>query len=229
MKYVVIYALSLLAVFHSSCGQRQTNVSKDNSKSETTVVIPSAGLDEKYQTKEEYSDSIGKRVTILNSFRRGEPYTDPKGISYGKVIFWTRLVNETDNSLELNIDLGVDSVEVPGLPGKYYNLLVPPDTMTMDKESMHDYGMTGLETYLDNNIHKPSTLRRRINPKESSGFYVIILFDHEVGGPFRTGLSIKGQNLFYSISRAAKEQPPVISDREILCGSINLRTLMLQK
>jgi hypothetical protein len=101
--------------------------------------------------------------------------------------------------------------------------------MTMDKESMHDYGMTGLKTYLDNNIHKPSTLRRRINPKESSGFYVIILFDHEVGGPFRTGLSIKGQNLFYSISRAGKEQPPVISDREILCGSINLRTLMLQK
>jgi len=229
MKYVVIYTLSLLAVFHTSCGQRQTNVAKDNSKSETTVVIPSAGLDEKYHTKEEYSDSIGKRLIILNSVRKGGPYTDPKGIAYGKVIFWTRLINETDNSLELNIDLRVDSVEVPGLPGKYYRLLIPPDTMKIDKEPLYDYGMTGLKSFLDNNIHKPSSLKRTINPKESSGFYVIILFEHWVEAPFRAGLSIKGQNLFYSISRAGKEQPPVISDREILCGSINLRTLMLQK
>ena len=198
-----------MAVFHTSCGQRQTNVPKDYIKSETKDVVTSPGSNEKYHTKYEYTDSIGKRLIILNSFRRGAPYTDPKGISYGKVIFWTRLVNETDNPLELKIDFPVDSFEVPGLPGKYYKLFVPPDTMTIEKEPMYDYGMPGLKSFLDNNIDKPSSLRRTINPKESSGFYVVILFDHEVGGPFQTGLCIKGQNLVYRISRAKRGTTPI--------------------
>jgi hypothetical protein len=40
---------------------------------------------------------------IQNGFPRGEGYTDPKGKEYFKVIFWTRLINETDNPLELKI------------------------------------------------------------------------------------------------------------------------------
>jgi hypothetical protein len=127
--------------------------------------------------KYEYTDSMGKRLIILNSFRKGGPYTDPKGISYGKVIFWTRLINETDNPLELKIDFPVDSFEVPGLPGKYYKLLVPPD-----------------------------------------------------GAPFRTGLSIKGQNLVYRISRyESRPAGLIVYEKEINCGSINLKKLVLQK
>jgi hypothetical protein len=229
MKYVLIYIFFLLSVFHTSCGQSQTNAPKDNIKSETKHVVTSPGSNEKYQTKYEYTDSIGKSLIILNSFRRGGPYIDPKGISYGKLIFWTRLINETDSPLELKIDFPVDSFEVPGLPGKYYKVLVPPDTMTIDKESLYDYGMTGLKPLLDNNIHKPSSLKRTINPKESSGFYVVILFDHEVGGPFRTGLSIKGQNLVYRISRASEARHPLISEKEIDFGNINLKNLMLKK
>jgi hypothetical protein len=229
MKYVHVYVFFLMSFFHTSCGQNQTNAPKDNIKSETKHVVTSPGSNEKYQTKYEYTDSIGKSLIILNSFRRGAPYIDPKGISYGKVIFWTRLINETDSPLELKIDFPVDSFEVPGLPGKYYKVLVPPDTMTIDKESLYDYGMTGLKPFLDNNIHKPSSLKRTINPKESSGFYVVILFDHEVGGPFRTGLSIKGQNLVYRISRASEAPHPLISEKEIDCGSINLKNLMLKK
>jgi hypothetical protein len=229
MKYVQVYAFFLMSFFHTSCGQNQTNVPKDNIKSETKDTVTSPGSNEKYQTKYEYTDSIGKSLIILNSFRQGAPYIDPKGISYGKVIFWTRLINETDNPLELKIDFPVDSFEVPGLTGKYYKVLVPPDTMTIEKESLYDYGMTGLKLFLDNNIHKPSSLKRTINPKESSGFYIVIIFDHEVGAPFRTGLSIKGQNLVCRISRASEARPPLISEKEIDCGSINLKNLMLKK
>ena len=39
-----------------------------------------------------------------------------------------------------------------------------------------------------------------------------------VGGTLRTGLSLKGQNLFYRIN-----------DKEILCGKIDLTKLMLRK
>ena len=56
-------------------------------------------------------------------------------------------------------------------------ILLPSDTMTLDKEPLFDYGLTDLKSFLDNSIHKPSSLKRTINPKESSGFYVVILFD----------------------------------------------------
>jgi hypothetical protein len=46
----------------------------------------------------------------------------------------------------------------------------------------------------------------------------------------RTGLGVKGQNLVYKISRyASKEGFPLISEKEINCGSINLKDLTLRK
>ncbi len=222
-----------MLVFHTSCGQHQTNSPKDNSKSKSKDMVTSPGSNDlNIHTKYEYTDSTGKRLIIQNSFPKGGPYTDPNGKEYFKTIFWTRISNETDNPLELKIDFPVDSYEVPGLPGKYYKVLVPSDTMTIDKVTLNDYGLTGLKSFLDNSIHKPSSLKRVINPKDSSGFYVIILFDNGVGGPFRAGLSIKGQNLVYRISRY--DSTPAHNslmdwEEDIHCGSINLKTLMLRK
>jgi hypothetical protein len=120
--------------------------------------------------------------------------------------------------------------EVPSLPGKYFKILLPPDTMTLDKEPLRDYGIKDLKSFLDNNIHQPSSLKRTINPKESGGFYVAILFDEGVVGPFRTGLSIKGQNLVYKVTRyAGKQGVLLVDEKEINCGSINLKNLARQK
>ena len=214
-----------MLVFHTSCGQKnQITVAKENIKPKTKDTVTSPGPNERnIHTKYEYTDSIGKRLIIQNSFPRGGPYTDPNGKEYFKVIFWTRLINETDNPLELKIDFPEDSFEVPWLPGKYYKVLAPPDTMIIDKEPLYDFGLTGLKSFLDNSIHKPSSLKRTINPKESSGFYVVILFDNGVPGPIRTGLSIKGQNLFYRISRLdSTAAHALMHEKEINCGSINL-------
>jgi hypothetical protein len=213
MKYILIYTFFLMSVFHTSCRQSQKN-----------------GSNEKTHTKYEYTDSIGKSLTIQNSFPKGDSYTDPNGKRYFKVIFWTRIINQTDNPLELKIDFPVDPYELPSSPGRYFKILLPSDTMTIDKEPLYNYGLTGLKSFLDNSIHKPSSLKRTINPKESSGFYVVILFDNGIGGPVRTGLSIKGQNLFYSVS--GYDSTParsLIYEKEINCGSINLKNLMLKK
>ena len=213
-------------VFCTSCGgQNKPDLPKDNIKPETKDVSTSRWTDTKY----EYTDSIGKRLIIQNSGPKGESYTDPNGKKYFKVIFWTRIINETDNPLELKIDFPADLYEVVGLPGKYYKVLVPPDTMTIDKEPLYNYGMTGLKSFLDNNIHKqPSSLKRNIKPQESSGFYVVfLLIDDGVDGAIRTGLSIKGQNLFYRISRYDKRS--LLDEKEINCGSISLNNLILQK
>jgi ligand-binding sensor domain-containing protein len=43
MKYVHVYAFFLMSFFHTSCGQHQTNVSKDNIKTKTKDTVTSYG------------------------------------------------------------------------------------------------------------------------------------------------------------------------------------------
>lgn len=181
----------------------------------------------------EYADAMGKCVIITNSLPRGTTYTAPNGKKYFRVIFWSRMINETDHPLEMNINFPVDLYEVAGLPGHHYKILVPPDTMRVDKEPLVDYGMTGLKSFLDSSIDKPSSIKRTIKPKESTGFYVVLLSlttDIIPGSTMRTGLGIKGQNLVYKISRyASKQGHPLLSEQEITCGRINFKNLVLQK
>jgi hypothetical protein len=224
-KLVILFDLFLMSVFLTSCGQSQTNSPKETIKAETKDIVTSPGSDARnIHTKYEYADSIGKRLIIQNSIPRGGiKYTDSNGEVYVYAVFWTRIINETDNPLELKIDFPVNSYEVPSLPGKYYKILVPPDTMTIDKEPLFNHGLADLESFLDKSIHKSSSLKRTINPKESSGFYVVILCLVEgAHGTMRTELSLKGQDLFYRIKNDGSKSNTKSSDKEINCGSINL-------
>lgn len=234
VKYTYVCALFLILVGHISCGQNPTNAPKDNSRLETKEIVPSPGSDERnIHTKYEYTDSTGKRLILQNGFPRGgSRYTDPDGEVYGYAIFWTRIINETDHPLELKIDF-LETYEVPSIPGKYFKILVLPDTMTMDKVPLFNYGLTNLESFLDKNIHTPSTLKRTIDPKASSGFYFLklsLVSEGIRGGGdiLRTGLLLKGQNLFYKVSVygpstvASKVLPSITGEEEIDCGKINL-------
>ena len=210
-KIIIILILSTTGLF--SCKQGNKSTPDYNDKD--------------IYTKYEYTDSSGASLIIQNSFPKGGvKYTDSKGKIYIYAIFWTRIINNTDNPLELKINFPVNSYEVPSLPGKYFKILVPPDTMTLDKISLVYYGLTDLKSFLDSTIQKSSSLKRAINPKESSGFYVVMLcLVEEAHGVVRTGLSIKGQNLFYRIQNLSYRN----DDKEIHCGSINLKNLILQK
>ena len=218
MKYAHVYALFLMFVFCTSCaGQNKPNLPKEKMK---------------YETKNyEYTDSSGKRLIIQNSFPRGgDRYTDPNGKVWVFAVFWSRITNETDNPLELKIDFPVDLFELPSSPGRYFKLFLPSDTMTLEKEGLYNYGLPVLNSFLDKGLQKASSLKRTINPKESSGFYVVTLCLIEgAHGTMRTGLSLKGQNLFYRIKVDGSKSNSKSSDIEIHCGSINLRSLMLQK
>jgi hypothetical protein len=128
------------------------------------------------------------------------------------------------------MDFPLNSYEVPSLPSKYYKVLIPNDTMTFEKFPLFLYGLTNLKSYLDNNIHKSTSLNRTINPKESNGFYTVILCLTEVAhGTIRTELSLKGQNLFYEIKVDGSRSNSKSSEKEINCGRINLKNLILQK
>ena len=216
-----------MVVFHTSCGgQNKPDPPKEKIKSETKDVSTSGWIDTKY----EYTDSIGKSLIIQNSFpKSGINYTDPNGKKYIYVVFWTGIINETLSPFEFTIDFPSDSFELPSSSGNYMKLLLPSDTMTMDKEPLFDYGLT-VKSFLDNNLHKSSSLKRTINPKESSAFYVVTLSTQGVNGTLRTGLSLKGQNLFYKISCYSSTPDLSLMDKkEINCGSINLKNLILQE
>jgi hypothetical protein len=179
--------------------------------------------------KYEYTDSDGKSVIIQTKGPRGIVYNELSEKKDFKVLYWVLVTNETDKTLELNIDFPAE-YEVPTSPGKYFKILLPSDTMTIDKDSLPDFGFKDLKSFLYNNIDKRASLRRVIKPKKSSGFYVAILFDKGIYGTSRTGLSIKGQDLFYKVSRyEGTIEHPLVFEKEINCGTINLKNLVRKK
>jgi len=86
-----------MLVFFTSCGgQNKTDLPKEKIKSETKDASTSRWI----YTKYEYTDSIGKSLIVQNSFPKGgTKYTDPDGEVYYYAVFFTRIINETDNPL----------------------------------------------------------------------------------------------------------------------------------
>lgn len=226
MKCVIL--LITVAIVLISCKQSTKSIQNivDTENLHSTEKAQTQSQYEKYiDTKYKYAYSQGGSITIENSLPKGEGYTDPNGKEYFKIIFWSRIINETSKPFELKIDFPANSYQLPSSPDKHYKILLPSDTLILNRADLINYGETELKSFLDNSIDKPSSLRRTINSGESSGFYVVILFDAGISGPYRTGLSIRGQNLFYRISTPANSGEA----KEIYCGNINLINLVLQK
>ena len=154
----------------------------------------------------------GKGVTIQNSLPKGGPYIDPNGNKFGYTMFWTRVINETDTPFELTISF--PEAILPS-PDDYLKLFLPPDTMTIDKVLLYDYGATGVKSFLDTGINQPTMVQRTINPNQEIFFYVGALF-HHANGVSRAELVLKGQELFYKISGIA----PELDSSLIPCGRI---------
>src|SRR5688500_10013545 len=226
-KNIIILIFATTGLFSCSQSRKSTQDILDAKTLDSTKTVqsqkPLTNHNEKdINTKYEYTESNGARLIIQNSFPKSTIYyTDPNGKKYTYAVFWTRIINETSDPLELIIDFPLDSFEIPSSSGKYMKL-VHSGTITIDKEPLNDYDT--LKSFLDNNRYQSSSLKRTINPKGSSSFYVITLYDpgvdsnHGVGGVLRAGLSLKEQNLFYRIN-----------DKEIYCGKINLKNLRLSQ
>jgi hypothetical protein len=215
-KNTLILILVTFCLF--SCNQNSKSTPEKIEQSEKT-------RDKNVYTKYKYTNSEGGRITIENSLPKGGmKYTDAKGEIYNYVVFWTRILNETDNPLELNINFPLNSYEVPSLTGKYYEILIPSEIMTIEKSPLYLYGITNFETFLNNNIHRESNLKRTINSKESTGFYVVILCLSEgAHGTMRTELNLKEENLFYKVKVDGSNTNNKSSNKQIRCGSINLK------
>lgn len=162
-----------------------------------------------------YSETKSNGITIQNSFPKGGQYPGPttRNYHYSYLVFFTRIVNETETPLELKINFNADSIAIPNSPATFVKLFLPSDTMTLAKQALYSYGITKLESLDD-----PSSFRQTINPKGECLFYVVAIFyqtnpmaqDQPRGGN-RAELVLEGEKLFYRM-------PPQVKD--LACGQI---------
>jgi len=151
-----------------------------------------------------YSETANNGVIIQNSFPKGGPYSGPtkKHFNYSYLVFFTRIINKTENPLELALNFSADSIAIPNSPNTFVKLFLPSDTMTFDKQALFSYGITELAS-----LDKSTSFQRELNPKEDCLLYVVALFyqtreeawRQERGGN-RAELFLKGQELFYRMS-----------------------------
>lgn len=153
-----------------------------------------------------YASSKGKGITIQNSLPKGggiapdgKQYFDSSGKSYAFAVFWTRIINETNTPLELNINFPADSFAILTPPDSYLKLFLPTDKLTYDKLSSYNYGLTGIKSFLDTNFNKATKLQKKINPNEEHIFYVTTL-SYQASGTPRAALILKEQDLYYRMS-----------------------------
>ncbi len=178
-----------------------------------TIVLSSFTImGQKFHTEFRYDDLLNKGITIQNSYPKGGmEYISPNGKSYSYLVFWTCITNETDNDLEVKIDFSADSLIIPFWPNEYFNLYLPMEEMTLEKEPLFNYGLD-LKSFLDENIYKPSELIKKITPNDSHLFYTVAIFNDGVNGTLRAGFELENQDLIYKINGYG-----------IICGKITTK------
>ncbi len=169
-----------------------------------------------------YATSTGKGITIQNSFPKGgniapgTPYTDSTGKEYFFAGFWTRIINQTNATLEFKVNFPADSFPLSPPSDSYLRLFIPPDTMTLDKLPLYSYGLTGMKSFLDTNFHNATVLQKTMEPNEEHIFYIVTL-SYQAGGPARSAMILKEKELFYRISMGPH------GPLEIPCGEMLIK------
>jgi hypothetical protein len=168
-------------------------------------------------TEATYTDSAGNVVIVHNSLPQGvSRYTDSAGKNHGYLTFWTRVINESATPLQLSITIPADPFTIFPSPDEHIRIFIPPDTMTVDKIPLGNYGLTNLKPSLDAGFDKPSMLQKTINAKEEYFFYIPVFIYESLGrGSARLALVLRGQDLFFRISMS-----PDVDSVLIPCGQL---------
>ena len=216
-KKLIILTLTLLVIGVCSCGESDQHAQDKATIDSKTMDTGSSGnskktagneLDPDVYSESKYTDAEGNDIIFQNSFPKGGVYIDSSGIlsggdttgiRYGYGVFYTRLINETTEPVEMTLNFPTDSLVLASSPGVYFRLFLPPDTMTVDKLSQYSYGISDLASSLAVSFQKNNLLQRTVDPNETFYFYVVLLFNAPRNGPVRTGFVAKDEDLFYKI------------------------------
>lgn len=214
---IAIY-LFILLIF-AGCSNKNTSVKSENSNDsiadENTVPVSRDNPELYLHTEKQFADSSGLKITIQNSLPKGGPYYSPNGTPFGCAVFWSRFINESAKPVELTIDFPADSFMVFNSTDAYLKLLLPTDTMSLEKVGLYNYGATGLQTFLEANFHKGTGLHQIIQPGDDFIFYTTAL-SYKEGGVVRSGFEIVNRDVIFSISIT-----PHFENFKVNCGKIN--------
>ncbi|MFM7628014.1 MAG: hypothetical protein ACKO44_00725, partial [Algoriphagus sp.] len=146
-----------------------------------------------------YTDSKGNSVLITHSFPKGGGKVYQKGKKYGYVVFWTRMSNQSAIPIELTLKF--PEVIFFKSRNSYIKIVLPKESMNDEKIQLYDYGLTNLQSLLNDKSKQLGVLQKKIEPKEEFIFYTA-RFVHisGLGGPARAKFELNGRELLYKIS-----------------------------
>jgi len=145
-----------------------------------------------------FTDSKGNLVKFIHSLPRGGGQVYHKGKIYGYVVFWTRVINQSATPIELQVKF--PEVTYFKSPDSYIHIVLPRETMNQEKVQLFDYGLTNLQSLVNDEIHPISFLKKKINPQEDYYFYQAVLIHINLSGSARAKFEVKDKDLFYKIS-----------------------------
>ena len=148
------------------------------------------------------TDSKGNTVKVTHSFPKGGGEVHQNGKKYSYVIFWTRMSNQSANSVELKVKY--PDVTYFKSPDSYIQIVLPRESMKNEKEQLYDYGLTNLQSLLNDESKQLGVLQKEIKPKEDYIFYTAVFIHLSGWGPSRAKFELKEQNLFYKINMGAE-------------------------
>lgn len=161
-----------------------------------------------------HKDSKGNSVIMTNSLPKGGGVVYQNGKKYSYVVFWTRMSNQSATPIELKVKF--PEVTFFKSPDSYIKIVLPKETMKIEKEQLFDYGLTNFQSLLNDESNQLGILQKKIGPKEDYLFYVTVFIHIEGGGSARAKFELNDKELLYKISMG--------SDTTLIpCGSLDFK------
>jgi hypothetical protein len=160
------------------------------------------------------TDSKGNSAMVTSSLPKGGGIVYQNGKKYGYVNFWTRMSNQSATPIELKVKF--PEVTFFKSPDSYIKIVLPKETMKIEKEQLFDYGLTNFQSLLNDETNQLGILQKKIGPKEDYLFYVTVFIHIEGGGAARAKFELNDKELLYKIS--------IGSDTTLIpCGSLEFK------
>ena len=161
-----------------------------------------------------HTDPNGNSVMMTNSLPKGGGVVYQNEKKYGYVNFWTRMSNQSATPIELKVKF--PEVTFFKSPDSYIKIVLPKESMNIEKEQLFDYGLTNLQSILNDESNQLGILQKKIGPKEDYLFYVTVFIHIEGSGSARAKFELNDKELFYKISMG--------SDTTLIpCGSLDFK------
>jgi hypothetical protein len=159
-------------------------------------------------------DSKDNTAMVTNSLPKGGGVVYQNGKKYGYVVFWTRMSNQSATPIELKLKFPDVTFFKP--PESYVKIVLPKESMNIEKEQLFDYGLTNLQSLINDESNQLSILKKKIGPKEDYFFYVTVFIHIDGNGSARAKFELNDKELFYKISMG--------SDTTLIpCGSLEFK------